>query len=66
MIKSKSKNYTDGDIVINPFSPVAEYCVMPSDFLRKVDPTAGIELPDYLSCLGNLNFVHKIALFMSH
>lgn len=54
VIRSKSSEFTEGDIVINPFSPVAEYCVVPTAFLRKVDPTSGISLPDYLSSLGKI------------
>ncbi|CAH2080587.1 unnamed protein product [Thlaspi arvense] len=52
VVLSKDGNFSEGDIVINPFSPVAEYSVVPTAVLRKVDPTAGIELPDYLSALG--------------
>ncbi|KAF8410730.1 hypothetical protein HHK36_003267 [Tetracentron sinense] len=52
VIRSKNSSYKEGDIVLNPFSPVAEYCIIPSDSLRKLDPDAGIPLPDYLSSLG--------------
>ncbi|KAH7842121.1 hypothetical protein Vadar_001719 [Vaccinium darrowii] len=50
VIRSKSSEFSEGDIVINPYSPIAEYCVVPAASLRKID--AGISLPDYLSSLG--------------
>lgn len=54
VIRSKDSNYKEGDIVLNPFFPVAEYIVVPSAaFIRKVDPVSGVPLPDYLSSLGN-------------
>ncbi|KAK0589021.1 hypothetical protein LWI29_008592 [Acer saccharum] len=53
VIESKDSNYTRGDIVISAFLPVAEFAVLPSDLLvRKIDPTPGISLTDYLSSLG--------------
>ena len=53
VIESKDSNYTKGDIVISAFLPVAEFAVLPSDLLvRKIDPTPGISLTDYLSSLG--------------
>ncbi|KAI3708099.1 hypothetical protein L2E82_37155 [Cichorium intybus] len=52
VVRSKNNNFNEGDIVINPFSPIAEYYVVPSDFLRKIDLSANIALPNYLSCLG--------------
>ncbi|KAI8009539.1 2-alkenal reductase (NADP(+)-dependent) [Camellia lanceoleosa] len=62
VIRSKDSNFTEGDIVINPFSPVAEYCVMPSAFLRKADPAAGIALPDYLGSLGVPGFTAWVGI----
>ncbi|XP_057954644.1 2-alkenal reductase (NADP(+)-dependent)-like [Malania oleifera] len=62
VIRSKNSSYAEGDIVVNPFSPVAEYCVVPPDFLRKVDPTDGIELPYYLSCLGLPGFAAWVGI----
>ncbi|KAJ9551659.1 hypothetical protein OSB04_015704 [Centaurea solstitialis] len=62
VVRSKNNNFSEGDIVINPFSHVAEYCITPSDFLRKIDPTAGIALPDYLSCLGVPGFTAWIGI----
>lgn len=53
-MRSKDEKYSEGDIVLNAFFPVAEYCVVPSSVLiRKIDPEAGIPLPEYLSCLGD-------------
>ncbi|GKA40136.1 NADP(+)-dependent 2-alkenal reductase-like protein [Tanacetum coccineum] len=52
VVRSKNSNFNEGDIVVNGFSLIAEYSVIPSDFLRKIDPTANINLPDYINCLG--------------
>ncbi|XP_059661080.1 2-alkenal reductase (NADP(+)-dependent)-like [Cornus florida] len=52
VIVSKDGKFSEGEIVVNPFFPVAEYSVVASHFLRKTDPTAGIPLPEYLSSLG--------------
>lgn len=54
VIRSKDGDYSKGDIVICPSTSFAEYCVVPSQRLRKVDPNAGIPLPEYLSLLGNM------------
>uniref|UniRef100_A0A5B7BTF2 Putative 2-alkenal reductase (NADP(+)-dependent) n=1 Tax=Davidia involucrata TaxID=16924 RepID=A0A5B7BTF2_DAVIN len=62
VIRSKDSNFTEGDIVVNPFCPIAEYCIVPSVFLRKADPTAGIALPDYLSCLGVPGFAAWVGI----
>ena len=64
MIRSKDSNFKESDIVVSPFSPVAEYCVTPSVFLRKIDPTNGISLPDYLSSLGGFLFKVCFILFL--
>ncbi|KAI9094284.1 hypothetical protein K1719_026866 [Acacia pycnantha] len=52
VIGSKESEYKEGDIVLNQSAPVAEYCVTPSHLLRKIDPSNGIALPDYLNSLG--------------
>lgn len=53
VIRSKDSNYGEGDIVLSPYTPVAEYCVLPSQTLiRKIDADAGIPLPEYISTLG--------------
>jgi NADPH-dependent curcumin reductase CurA len=57
VIRSKDSHYKEGDIVFNFFSPVAEHCVVPSELVRKLDPTAGVPLPDFLSSLGNILFL---------
>lgn len=50
---SRNDKYREGDIVVNPFFPVAEYCVVPPDFLRTINSgSSGIALPEYLSSLG--------------
>lgn len=53
VVKSQSTKFSNGDIVTNPFAPVAEYYTTSCNFLRKVDPKSGIDLPCYLSALGN-------------
>ncbi|CAH1451091.1 unnamed protein product [Lactuca virosa] len=62
VLRSKNKSFNEGDIVINPFSPVAEYSIVPADFLRKIDPTTDIALPNYLSCLGVPGFTAWVAI----
>ncbi|XP_028796882.1 2-alkenal reductase (NADP(+)-dependent)-like [Neltuma alba] len=52
VIGSKDSDYKEGDIVLNPSSPIAEYCVTSSHLLRKIDLSNGIALPDYLTSLG--------------
>ncbi|GJZ70828.1 NADP(+)-dependent 2-alkenal reductase-like protein [Tanacetum coccineum] len=52
VVRSKNSNFNEGDIVVNAFLPIAEYSVIPSDFLRKIDPTANIALPNYINCFG--------------
>lgn len=56
VVMSKDEKFKEGDIVIHPFSPVAEYSVFPaSDFLaRKVESDSAVPLPDFLSTLGTL------------
>ncbi|GKA78458.1 NADP(+)-dependent 2-alkenal reductase-like protein [Tanacetum coccineum] len=55
VVRSKNSNFNEGDIVVNGFSLIAEYSVIPSDFLRKIDPTANINLSDYINCLGKMS-----------
>lgn len=52
VIRSKDSKYEEGDTVVHPGCPVAEFCIAPSVVLRKIDPNSGISLPDYLSSLG--------------
>ena len=36
-----------------PAMPVAEYCVLPSNYVpRKIDPASGIDPVEYLTMLG--------------
>ncbi|PIA57827.1 hypothetical protein AQUCO_00500028v1 [Aquilegia coerulea] len=62
VIASKDKAYKDGDIVLNPFILVAEYCVVPTNFLQKVNSSVEIPLPEYLSALGVPGFAAWIAI----
>ncbi|XP_024960006.1 2-alkenal reductase (NADP(+)-dependent)-like [Cynara cardunculus var. scolymus] len=62
VVRSKNNNFSEGDIVVHPFFPIAEYCITPSDFVRKIDPTADISLPDYLSCLGVPGFTAWVGI----
>lgn len=53
VIASKDNKYREGDLLLVPSAPVAEYCIVPSSqILRKIDAASGISLPDYLSSLG--------------
>ncbi|KAL5573339.1 hypothetical protein UlMin_022936 [Ulmus minor] len=62
VIRSKDSNYAEGDMVIIPFCPLAEYCVVPSQMIvRKVDPE-GISLPEYLSLLGVPGFAAWVGI----
>ncbi|KAF5948543.1 hypothetical protein HYC85_014500 [Camellia sinensis] len=54
VVGTKDNNFAEGDVVVNPLSPIAEYCVASAAFLRKIDTSAGIPLPDYLNSLGIL------------
>ncbi|KAL3714750.1 hypothetical protein ACJRO7_006624 [Eucalyptus globulus] len=57
VVESTDDKYAKGEIVTGPFLPVAEYCVVPSDFIiSKIEPNGDIELPEYLSCLGMPGF----------
>nr|XP_043630190.1 (+)-pulegone reductase-like [Erigeron canadensis] len=62
VVKSKNSNLKEGDIVVNPYCPVAEYCVVPLDFLQKIDPTPNIPLPNYMSSLGVPGFTAWVAI----
>ncbi|KAJ8749396.1 hypothetical protein K2173_018888 [Erythroxylum novogranatense] len=63
VIESTDSKHAKGDIIVYPFFPVAEYCVIPSDpTLRKINPAEGIELPDYLSCLGIPGFAAWVGI----
>lgn len=47
------KHYTEGDLVLVPAAPVAEYSIIPSsEILRKIDAQSGISLPEYIGSLG--------------
>lgn len=63
VIRSKDSKYKEGDLVLVPSSPVAEYCIVPSSqVLRKIDAATGISLPDYLSSLGRFSFFSFLCL----
>ncbi|XP_059450073.1 2-alkenal reductase (NADP(+)-dependent)-like [Corylus avellana] len=63
VIRSKDSNYKEGDLVLNPFSPVAEHYVVPAELLiRKVDPSSGVPLPDFLSSLGVPGFAAWVGI----
>ncbi|KAL5573340.1 hypothetical protein UlMin_022937 [Ulmus minor] len=63
VIRSKDSNYADGDIVFCKFCPLAEFCVIPSQFfVRKIDPTGIISLPEYLSLLGVPGFAAWVGI----
>lgn len=53
VIRSKNSKYSEGDILLNPSAPVAEYSIVPSSKIaRKIDAQSGISLSDYLGSLG--------------
>ncbi|KAL3363632.1 hypothetical protein AABB24_012738 [Solanum stoloniferum] len=52
VIRSKDTNFSEGEIVMSRICPVAEFGVLPSNLLQKINPADGVALPDYLSCLG--------------
>ncbi|XP_061336657.1 2-alkenal reductase (NADP(+)-dependent)-like [Gastrolobium bilobum] len=61
--QSKDSKYKEGDLVLNPNSPVAEYYVTPSSHIaRKIDAASGISLPDYLSSLGVPGFAAWVGI----
>ncbi|KAM7492351.1 hypothetical protein LguiA_035272 [Lonicera macranthoides] len=62
VIRSKNSNFKEGDLVTNPFSPIAQYYVAPPHFLKRIDPTAGIPLPDYISALGLPGFTAWVGI----
>lgn len=63
VIRSKDSKYEEGDLVLIPSSPVAEYCIVPSSqVLRKIDAATGISLPDYLSSLGVPGFAAWVGI----
>lgn len=62
VIRSKESNYSEGDFVLSPVMPVAEYStVQPSQLrFKKIDPASGIPFTDYLSTLGNRKFLFSL------
>ncbi|GMJ05727.1 alkenal reductase, 2-alkenal reductase [Hibiscus trionum] len=66
VLRSNDDKYGEGDIVLSPFLPVAEYCLVPSGVvIRKLDPAAaGIPLPEYLSCLGIPGFAAWVGIHL--
>ncbi|XP_057457800.1 2-alkenal reductase (NADP(+)-dependent)-like [Lotus japonicus] len=63
VIRSKDSKYVEGDLVLVPSAPVAEYSIIPSSgILRKIDGESGISLPDYLSSLGVPGFAAWVGI----
>ncbi|KAI5340318.1 PREDICTED: 2-alkenal reductase [Prunus dulcis] len=63
VIRSKDSDYVEGDIVVSPLTPFAEYGVVPSQLLtRKIDPNDGIPLPEYISLLGVPGFAAWVGI----
>ncbi|RDX68484.1 2-alkenal reductase (NADP(+)-dependent) [Mucuna pruriens] len=63
VIGSKDSKHTEGDLVVIPSAPVAEYCIIPSSrIVRKIDAESGISLPDYLSALGIPGFAAWVGI----
>ncbi|WMV38738.1 hypothetical protein MTR67_032123 [Solanum verrucosum] len=57
VIRSKDTNFSEGEIVMSRTCPVAEFGVLPSNLLQKINPADGVALPDYLSCLGGVGII---------
>ncbi|KAJ7948147.1 2-alkenal reductase (NADP(+)-dependent) [Quillaja saponaria] len=63
VILSKDDKYGEGDIVLGPIFPIAEYFVAPSEFfVRKIEQTNGISLLDYLTPLGTPGFAAWVGI----
>ncbi|KAI9072992.1 hypothetical protein K1719_045025 [Acacia pycnantha] len=62
VIRSKDSTYEEGDIVVHPNCPIAEYCVTSFLMLRKFDPNSGISLPDYISSMGVPGFAAWVGI----
>ncbi|CAB4304666.1 unnamed protein product [Prunus armeniaca] len=63
VIKSNNTNYSEGDIVISPVTPLAEYCAVSSQSIaRKIDPNSGISTPEYISLLGVPGFAAWVGI----
>ncbi|XP_057450442.1 2-alkenal reductase (NADP(+)-dependent)-like [Lotus japonicus] len=57
------KHYTEGDLVLVPAAPVAEYSIIPSsEILRKIDAQSGISMPEYIGSLGIPGFAAWIGI----
>lgn len=64
IIRSKDASYSEGDIVIYPICPIAEYCIVPTIMLRKVDMSMGSSPLDYLNALGVPGFAAWIGMHL--
>lgn len=63
VIRSKDGKYSQGDILLNPNAPVAEYSIVPSSQItRKIDTSNGISLSDYLGSLGVPGFAAWVGI----
>ncbi|CAN0914488.1 NADPH-dependent oxidoreductase 2-alkenal reductase [Linum grandiflorum] len=63
VIRSKHEDYKAGDILLNPFHPVADYAVIPNNpAIRKVDPSSQISCLDHLNCLGIPGFAAWVGI----
>ncbi|TKY48740.1 2-alkenal reductase (NADP(+)-dependent) [Spatholobus suberectus] len=63
VIGSKDSKYTEGDLILSPFAPVAEYCIVPSShIIQKIDAASGISLLDYINVLGVPGFAAWLAI----
>ncbi|CAN0914489.1 NADPH-dependent oxidoreductase 2-alkenal reductase [Linum grandiflorum] len=51
--RSEHEDYEAGDILINPFQPVADYALIPAHpAIKKIDPSSQISPLEHLNCLG--------------
>ncbi|WCJ37565.1 Zinc-binding dehydrogenase family protein [Euphorbia peplus] len=65
VIRSKDSRYAEGDIIIDPSFPVANYCIISADSpIRKLESPPTIPLPNYLSSLGVPGFAAWVAIVL--
>nr|KYP43813.1 putative NADP-dependent oxidoreductase P2 [Cajanus cajan] len=63
VIGSRESKYSEGDVVLVPSAPLAEYCIIPSSTIaRKIHAATGISLPHYLSALGVPGFAAWVGI----
>ncbi|XP_021765580.1 2-alkenal reductase (NADP(+)-dependent)-like [Chenopodium quinoa] len=63
IIRSKDAKYKEGDLVVCPEMPLAEYSVIPSQAVTtKIDPALGVSPLEYLNVLGIPGFAAWVGI----